>query len=875
MDDVRVEYNASMPGTVGAHAVTTGNRIAVAPGQERHVAHEAWHVAQQKMRKVRADTVWNGFEVNTDRSLEAEADAFQDDLSVRTPSAELLEPVPLRSLPAPAIAPLQLKGSDDEDDADDEADDEHASRAARSRRARRREAGSKASSVVDASPGPSRRPRPRPTADDASALTSVMGQSKRRILSTAASPPRAAPSTTLPLLPPSKLAPTKPDIVATPAALPRRSERFQTPSIVARTPSTGSSALTPLAVTGTPVPKAPLPKPSLRPSPRRFRVTTRGASTPAFSSPDAMASAAAYVPPEEFKRPASPAPEEGSLGAAMAKAVAPSSPAVTARLAKKRVAHRSKRDASQDESDDETRLGAGGEVGELDALVGTFGASQQGLISIEKGKHYHEPQAHAGRRYEQVSRHYANLALNNVAVGQKAIKGAKPPVEVQMSLVGSRILINTNNRESSEMLVKRLNAAGGLHGLALDPDSLTPAMDPETERPVRHRNKLKLAQDKERPWQKKGAVGETALDRSRAAMVLAAAASRGKVGVFDPDDEDGVASRLDDWRRDKAPRVFVVLHSAKRGTNKDEHAERVQTRFRMEHLGEFESENPAPPVGPKTTCLGCAAFHEEHAPDLNPHENFSGALFKKGSPVEGDVQLAAAHKLIKNRPASGSVSQKGILRNSDRPDSDTDEDGDPVYPRPGPMSAKYGGKTARFIRWTDRDGTVLEAPKSVKADRMKGRFDRKRAKSQPPSRARSLSMEKPSPAASTSLAASATPSSSASKPMKPLKPAPPSSGRPPAPSSATKSPRASRVRDVMPSPGATPATPLLAASSPARTVLSSPASIAASAALLGSPPPPLRPSPPKGRPVGGRKPGRVLRGSTKKAKKASLSDIDE
>ena len=53
MSDVRVHYNSSKPAEVGALAYTQGTNIHVAPGQERHLPHEAWHVVQQKQGRVR------------------------------------------------------------------------------------------------------------------------------------------------------------------------------------------------------------------------------------------------------------------------------------------------------------------------------------------------------------------------------------------------------------------------------------------------------------------------------------------------------------------------------------------------------------------------------------------------------------------------------------------------------------------------------------------------------------------------------------------------------------------------------------------------------------------------------------------------------
>lgn len=47
MDNVRVHYNSSQPAQLNALAYAQGTDIHVAPGQEQHLPHEAWHVVQQ------------------------------------------------------------------------------------------------------------------------------------------------------------------------------------------------------------------------------------------------------------------------------------------------------------------------------------------------------------------------------------------------------------------------------------------------------------------------------------------------------------------------------------------------------------------------------------------------------------------------------------------------------------------------------------------------------------------------------------------------------------------------------------------------------------------------------------------------------------
>ena len=76
MDDVRVHYNSSKPATVQAFAYTQGTDIHVAPGQEKHLPHEAWHVAQQMAGRVSPTTNINGMPVNDNASLEHEADVM-------------------------------------------------------------------------------------------------------------------------------------------------------------------------------------------------------------------------------------------------------------------------------------------------------------------------------------------------------------------------------------------------------------------------------------------------------------------------------------------------------------------------------------------------------------------------------------------------------------------------------------------------------------------------------------------------------------------------------------------------------------------------------------------------------------------------------
>lgn len=77
MDHVRVHYNSSQPAQLNAHAYAQGSDIHLAPGQEKHLPHEAWHVVQQAQGRV-PPTVQrkSRMSVNDDKSLEQEADTM-------------------------------------------------------------------------------------------------------------------------------------------------------------------------------------------------------------------------------------------------------------------------------------------------------------------------------------------------------------------------------------------------------------------------------------------------------------------------------------------------------------------------------------------------------------------------------------------------------------------------------------------------------------------------------------------------------------------------------------------------------------------------------------------------------------------------------
>jgi hypothetical protein len=73
LDEVKVHYNSSKPTQLGAAAYTQGTDIHVGSGQEKHLPHEAWHVAQQMQGRVKSTMQLEGVSINDDNGLEQEA----------------------------------------------------------------------------------------------------------------------------------------------------------------------------------------------------------------------------------------------------------------------------------------------------------------------------------------------------------------------------------------------------------------------------------------------------------------------------------------------------------------------------------------------------------------------------------------------------------------------------------------------------------------------------------------------------------------------------------------------------------------------------------------------------------------------------------
>jgi Domain of unknown function (DUF4157) len=105
MDDVKVHHNSSKPAELQAVAYTQGSEIHVAPGQEQHLPHEAWHVVQQMQGRVQPTLQAKGVEINDDQGLEHEADVMGTKaVEMVIDSAETPQPSGLK---LPSVASLK------------------------------------------------------------------------------------------------------------------------------------------------------------------------------------------------------------------------------------------------------------------------------------------------------------------------------------------------------------------------------------------------------------------------------------------------------------------------------------------------------------------------------------------------------------------------------------------------------------------------------------------------------------------------------------------------------------------------------------------------------------------------------------------------
>lgn len=111
LDHVKVHYNSAQPAQLNALAYAQGSAIHVAPGQEKHLPHEAWHVVQQAQGRVQPTMqMKDAVPVNDDAGLEHEADVMGARAAAGQPSsatASAVQRLAMASIPAGGSAPVQ------------------------------------------------------------------------------------------------------------------------------------------------------------------------------------------------------------------------------------------------------------------------------------------------------------------------------------------------------------------------------------------------------------------------------------------------------------------------------------------------------------------------------------------------------------------------------------------------------------------------------------------------------------------------------------------------------------------------------------------------------------------------------------------------
>ena len=99
MSAVRVHRNSDKPAQLNAHAYAQGTDIHLAPGQERHLPHEAWHVVQQMQGRVRPNASIGQVQLNDEVALEHEATVMGEKAVQRNARSSATAPSGLRSIP--------------------------------------------------------------------------------------------------------------------------------------------------------------------------------------------------------------------------------------------------------------------------------------------------------------------------------------------------------------------------------------------------------------------------------------------------------------------------------------------------------------------------------------------------------------------------------------------------------------------------------------------------------------------------------------------------------------------------------------------------------------------------------------------------------
>ena len=111
LDHVRVHHNSSRPAQLNAHAYAQGSEIHVAPGQERHLPHEAWHVVQQAQGRVRPTLQAKGVAINDETHLEHEADVMGGRALVQRKAARPTKTTGSQAIPVAQLTPAEWVAS--------------------------------------------------------------------------------------------------------------------------------------------------------------------------------------------------------------------------------------------------------------------------------------------------------------------------------------------------------------------------------------------------------------------------------------------------------------------------------------------------------------------------------------------------------------------------------------------------------------------------------------------------------------------------------------------------------------------------------------------------------------------------------------------
>lgn len=101
--DIKVNMDSQIPSQFGAAGLTRGREIHLGPGQEKFLAHEAWHTIQQKQGRVKFEFAANP-SINRDADLEREAEL----MGTRAESGTIPVHFGIARPTPPMTAPIQL-----------------------------------------------------------------------------------------------------------------------------------------------------------------------------------------------------------------------------------------------------------------------------------------------------------------------------------------------------------------------------------------------------------------------------------------------------------------------------------------------------------------------------------------------------------------------------------------------------------------------------------------------------------------------------------------------------------------------------------------------------------------------------------------------